>query len=405
MFRSILSFLILVFATHQPVGAQTTIEMQNALSSVGCYDGEINGKVSLKLRSAVRCYQNSQSGWDVDGSLDANEWTTLLEDVAQGFSVSDPRLSPNYSPSQPDGGELAEMGAETTERSLYNANIDFIMHVGFWLGQNYEVIEVVPNSPAAIAGVQVGDRWGGQIGNGGYSADVWSRAKLLEHSSRRLQHSVGYGPLNFSFVRQGRARSYPFLPIRRGESLNAPNLRDGERERFDRLPNVLQQFYAFIYLGEFQFARDYQMYVFDTYFRGSSVGAVSKLFGVDDEFRDAFARSRGSGIFSQYILIKTNALGLCGEPGTGVRVEQARYQVLVDSYGFEWGARREIEPRVYEFIVPEHWSGILRKNAPMGEARAWKADILAFIHAAGGCGSPILAQLEKNMLAYLRIGS
>lgn len=144
------------------------------------------------------------------------------------------------------------------------------------------------------------------------------------------------------------------------------------------------------------------MYVFDTYFEGSSVGIVSTLFGFNDELRKSFEQSRGSGIFSQYILIKTNYFGLCGEPGSGIRVEQARYQVLVDGYGVEWGPRREIEPRVYEFIVPERWALVLMEDAPMGEASAWRSKILDFIRDAGGCGSPILDQLESNMLSYLR---
>lgn len=257
MIRSTLFASALIAASNQLAEAQTTVELQTALASVGCYDGEIDGNASLKLRTAVRCYQNSRSDWDTDGSLDANEWQILLEDVARGFAVSDTRLSPEYVPSQPDGNALSELGADTTERSLYQANLEYILHVGFWLGEDYEVIEVVPNSPADIAGVRVGDRWGERIGNGIYHTHLWSRADLLERSSRSLQNNVGYGPLDFRFARQGQTRDYPFPPTRLGEFLNAPSLTDGEVEIFDQLPNVLQEFYSFVYLGDFKFARDY----------------------------------------------------------------------------------------------------------------------------------------------------
>ncbi len=87
-----------------------------------------------------------------------------------------------------------------------------------------------------------------------------------------------------------------------------------------------------------------------------------------------------------------------------MRVEQKRYEVWVDGYGVETSARKEIEPNVYEFIVPARWSEHLKKNAPMGEARQWARDVKAFIQASGGCNSSILKQLEDNMLAYLSLG-
>lgn len=280
----------------------------------------------------------------------------------------------------------------------------FVEHLGFDLSEDYVVVEVIPNTPASIAGVQVGDVWGGRIGNGGFSTSSWSRAALLERASQQLERRVGYGPLDFVFLRDGVEQEFPFPPIRFGETFSGPTLGDSEAPVFELLPSVLQEFYAFVYLGDFRLANDYQMYVFDTFFNGSGVALVTNLIGTSDDFRARFERSRGRGIFSQYILIKTNALGLCDDPGTDIRVEQERYEVWVDQYGAEVSQRREIEPRVFEFTVPTRWAGVLSEEAPMGEARAWRDDILAFVNAAGGCDSPILTQLENNMISYLRTG-
>ncbi|MEM1273268.1 MAG: hypothetical protein AAGF88_05590 [Pseudomonadota bacterium] len=275
----------------------------------------------------------------------------------------------------------------------------FVDHLGFDLNEALVVTEIIPNSPADIAGIEPGDVFGGRIGNGGVPS-TWTRAEILQWASERLERNVGYGPLNFRFVRNGQEQSYPLPAIRRGEVFSELQLEDGERAVFELLPPAIRQFYTYIYLGDFEAAEPLQMYIFDQ-IAGNSVLTVTRLFGAYDDFRDAFEASRGRGVFTHYILTKSNALGLCGAPGTDLRVEQERYEVWVDQYGIEVSSRREIEPLVYEFTVPEQWAGALRETSPMGEVRQWRGDVIAFLRAAGGCDSSLLAQLESNMLAYL----
>lgn len=275
----------------------------------------------------------------------------------------------------------------------------FVDHLGFDLNEALVVTEVVPGGPADIAGVQLGDVFGGRIGNGRVTSN-WPRAEILQYASEQLERHVGYGPLNFRFIRNGQEQSFPLPAIRRGETFSELQLEESERAIFDLLPRVLRQFYGYIYLGDFEAAEPLQMYIFDE-IAGNSVLTVTRLFGTYDDFRDAFEASRGRGVFSHYILTKSNVLGLCGATGADIRVEQERYEVWVDQYGIEVSSRREIEPLVYEFTVPERWAGPLLETAPMAEVRHWRGDVIAFLRAAGGCGSPLLAQLEHNMLAYL----
>ncbi|MEM9350287.1 MAG: peptidoglycan-binding domain-containing protein [Pseudomonadota bacterium] len=61
--------------------------LQTSLKTVGCYDGPVNGKASLALRTAARCFQQ-HIGAQTDGTLSPEEEQQLFEMAASGAKVT-----------------------------------------------------------------------------------------------------------------------------------------------------------------------------------------------------------------------------------------------------------------------------------------------------------------------------
>ena len=382
--------------------AQSVKDLQAALKAVGCFQGEPDGRSSLKMRTAVRCYQKSRDGWAPTGQLTDAQKADLFKQAASGFVVKNEPVKDQGGTTQSEAEEIRQLIANTNRNAGRRERQPYIDHVGFDLNEKYVVSEVVLGSPADIAGVKVGDQWGERIGNGILRINSWSRGELLQKSSRALQqHADSQKVMPVHFVRRGQRKTLWFPPVPLGGTFSTAQLSPGDRELFEVLPHDLSRFFSYVYLEDFRAAKVFQMAIFDKHFEGTASALVLRAFGTANDFREKYARSRGRGLFSQYILIKSNVFGMCGAPGAPIRVEQKRYEVWVDQFGIEQSARREIEPNIYEFTVPASWAGHLSRNAPMGEAAAWRSDILKFVEKAGGCDSTMLMQMERSMLRYL----
>ncbi|MEM9477506.1 MAG: peptidoglycan-binding protein [Pseudomonadota bacterium] len=273
-------------------------------------------------------------------------------------------------------------------------------HIGFELDPNHVVVTVLKGSPAESAGVQIGD----VFSNGFGTTNGHHHRLIMERASRKMTSNLESGRLvPIWFSRNGRKIQLDIVPIGLGSSLPALDLSEAQLHAFNALPHDLKRFFEYLYVGEFETAERYYLAIFDRYFGRTAAGLVASAFGSTSEFRDSWRENRAKGILAQYILIKTNQVGLCASPGTSIRVEQERYEVWTNGYGVEVSARRQIEPRVYEFDVPTRWLLPIRELEPMGEVRQWAPSVRDFVGRAGGCTSELLPQLEERMLEFMGI--
>lgn len=291
--------------------------------------------------------------------------------------------------------------ASANADSKADPQFEIIDHLGFDMDSALIVTNVKPGGTADIAGLRVGDVWGERIGAGIRRKSLGRETLLTEASTQLQKYANSERVMPVHFLRNGQLEVLWFPPVPLGEEFSSVQLSSDDRALFDKLPHDLSRFFSYVYLQDYKAAKVFQMAIFDKHFEGTASALVLKATGGAEQFRNEYEQSSGRGLFSQYILIKSNAFGTCGETEVPIRVEQKRYEVWVDQFGIERSARREIEPNVYEFIVPARWAGHLLQNSPMGEASPWAQPIKDFIEAVGVCDSPILEQLEDNMLAYL----
>lgn len=71
--------------------AQDVLEIQTKLTEIGCYDGPVNGKRSLALRTAIRCFQK-RAGLQPTGAPNEETMARLITggDLAEVITVTGP---------------------------------------------------------------------------------------------------------------------------------------------------------------------------------------------------------------------------------------------------------------------------------------------------------------------------
>lgn len=108
---------------------------------------------------------------------------------------------------------------------------------------------------------------------------------------------------------------------------------------------------------------------------------------------------RYSGIISQYVMVKGELLGLCGDIGYPLVVSSQVVNYFVDQFGNRSNVQNgAVSERT--FWVPVEFRNIVL-DADLTKAHWYYVDGLArMVNSAGGCESAVLAQLEQNMLAY-----
>lgn len=403
MIRVLILFFV-VFQFGTTAGAQSVEELQRALSAVGCYDGAIDGNRSLALRTATRCYQGSQAGWIKNGSLNQQQWAILQGDVDRGFTVGGESITSGYTPQLPDGKIIGRLVEETTARSSYAAYAKYIDHVGFWLDTDSTVTEVLPDSPASVAGLRPGDKFLARLSGsltGHYRG--FNREQLIKAAWSDITTASG-STVTYRISRGGEELILIFPGLAPGKRVASLSLTSAETSIFHELPQSLRFFFSYIYVGDFETADMYKRQVLDKLLhRTTGYDLTDALFQVNavDELLEAARSNRGSGIIGYYILSKSNLIGTCGSEARFLRFERQRYEVLVDGFGAEIGQRRPIDPLVYEFSVPAVWAPIMKRLSPIREAAGWSNGFRNFVMAAGGCDSKILIRLDQQMLRHI----
>ncbi len=134
--------------------------------------------------------------------------------------------------------------------------------------------------------------------------------------------------------------------------------------------------------------------------KDTAVGLVSGLFtGLKDRINEAARTSRWEPVVAQYMLIKTNAFGLCGQQGRQFAVDHKTVTTWRNGYGVVLSQTTEDRGRTY-FEIPAQFADIISRAKTTGEAAGYANGIRAMIKRNGGCRSTVLDQLEANMLKY-----
>lgn len=100
----ILTTLAVVVGLAAAPALADTKEVQAALAAVGCYDGPIDGSASLKLKTAIRCFQKGINEAS-DGTLSDSEENRLLSMASAGDTV---KKEERYEAKQIRGSDLPD---------------------------------------------------------------------------------------------------------------------------------------------------------------------------------------------------------------------------------------------------------------------------------------------------------
>ncbi|WP_299632599.1 peptidoglycan-binding domain-containing protein [uncultured Roseobacter sp.] len=100
-------FLLLAVS---PLSAHAdTTQVQQALSDIGCYDGPIDGQATLKLKTAIRCFQKAE-GLTPNGKLSSDAEARLMSLAGSGAVVE---KEPRYTPEAIRGSDLEALTSPT----------------------------------------------------------------------------------------------------------------------------------------------------------------------------------------------------------------------------------------------------------------------------------------------------
>lgn len=268
-------------------------------------------------------------------------------------------------------------------------------HLGLDVAGGGEITAVAEDGLAARAGLQVGDKVLG-IGGGAIVGST-SSASFLHQLFRKVAYQDAIVDLRVE--RAGRTEQLQMEPRVVGAAMGA-TLDPGEAALFARLPEVLQPLFSSIYLGDFDTTHRYQMSTIRRLYGANAASIVLPALGLEDEARGLAEASRMQGIMAQYILIKSNFVGLCGEPYETFEVSETIIETTRDGYGFVM-SEEIISHYEGEYAVPSRFLQVVLTAEPIRELAQLSGGVQDFVTAAGGCDSDVLRVLEDNMLDYI----
>lgn len=125
-------------------------------------------------------------------------------------------------------------------------------------------------------------------------------------------------------------------------------------------------------------------------------GVAPKLGEVVDH---AMEVNRYQGLLAQYALVKLDAVGTCGEKTKDIKVTETLVERWVNGFGVTVSEDTE-ELSNYIMAVPEQFVPYVLDANDASASRLYAPGLRQIIEQSGGCESPVLQQLEENMLAF-----
>jgi len=258
------------------------------------------------------------------------------------------------------------------------------------------------------AGLQSKDfRWGGSDGWFGsfplMRINVWTRNHGRDVRSIDIFSDYEYSPGNYVNSLQGLANLWhKEIAV---ESLAAQikqdlfDARKTSNDSFAELDADLAVLMRLMHRGKFSAI---QSAIEDIYYK-SPESLMFRLFGetANNLALAAMKMSTYSGLSAMYIMVRSDTIGLCGEPATTFDVTTQTVTSYVNGFGVEVGSKQYGERRhSRSFTVPARFSAIVDAASLTDVNWHYAAGLRKFIIRAGGCDSTVLKQLEKNMLNY-----
>lgn len=206
----------------------------------------------------------------------------------------------------------------------------------------------------------------------------------------------------YVFIYEGDA--YAKLDRRKAEYIEAQNdilKYENNKDYFSSAGDYLEDVLRLLYNKKYYAVTLYIGDNMNSMYNGSAHEKLfsGALFISPELYRKRMMNSRPTGLVAEYALAKTSYIGLCGEPSEKIKVSTTVYDRLVNGYGVTISQI----PRSggsYLFTVPRKFSSYIVKYGETRENMFMGKGIRTVLDAAGGCGSPVLARLEKNMIEY-----
>lgn len=156
-----------------------------------------------------------------------------------------------------------------------------------------------------------------------------------------------------------------------------------------------------IHSGHFDGAIEYARRQNVEYLNRSGTSMLFGLFTDFDRFvEEQLSAYRGETLIAQYILAKTDAVGLCGDPTTTFAVTVTQRKQWVDGFGIAVGESSSVVDR-YTFFVPAGFGIAIEKADATSTNPILGPKLSRFVRGNGGCDSAFLRSLESKMKEFM----
>lgn len=271
-------------------------------------------------------------------------------------------------------------------------------HLGVVLESGNAVAQVMSNSPASVAGLEIGDRIEGISG-------LWNRG--ARSTWRTYQNLYEYAALRnevtrLTVLRRGQKITLQMPPRAPGADFVYGNVPPRVSAALDELPQALEGIFRSLYLGDYVRVEKFKKAFINRYYTGSQQALVLSLLpDVERAVEDSLEASRLEGAIAQYALVRTSTLGLCAEQASFFTLTEKMVETIRNRFGVTLSERIVSEDR-RSFLVPRKFASAVETAQASKQFAPWAEGIARFVEKLGGCNSAEMAQLEANMLAYMR---
>ncbi|EIM76527.1 hypothetical protein A33O_05110 [Nitratireductor aquibiodomus RA22] len=302
-------------------------------------------------------------------------------------------------------GNYGVLNEEENYRIGYFNYIEAERHLGFSLDDRGIVTSVVPGTPAAAAGIQLGDHM--------IFKDTSPVENREEARTMMIQHlnSVLYNKSNSQyFIRDGETIKLEMPHLAYGETLSPglvpPELSESELAAFNELPDIIQPVMKALYADKFELADFERQRFYRISYRASIVSFMGEneiAFKLKEALDKKAEEGRFAPLLAHYALVKARYFNNCGAPVSSIDYTVTRSRTYSSTFGVDWTQVLSQEAKSVE--VDARFASYVREAEWVYPRAGWTGSFRNFIEKAGGCGSPMLQSLEDNMLRYQSHGS
>ncbi|MEQ8405341.1 MAG: hypothetical protein RKE49_09605 [Oceanicaulis sp.] len=211
------------------------------------------------------------------------------------------------------------------------------------------------------------------------------------------------------YLRLARAAEAERARLARAEYLRSPQgrLETAEAHRGDVYANIVPRIigsrYRLFAAGDneaLELALRRDVGLVDQVMSNPVGGLIDELLpGFSDAIKQQALDSRYAGLISAYIMVRSDRLGLCGDPASVFNASSQTVTRYVNGFGHyrgtRYGPRRE-----WSFAVPREFAAIVRRADNVDVNWAIEPGLRRLVDSFGGCNSDTRRRIERNMLDF-----